>query len=59
MVIQNRYLQFDNIDIDEPNISSRCSRCGREFRTDPKPSERVDDVLMRIRAEFEAHKCQP
>lgn len=52
-----RYLQFDNIDMERPDIRSRCSRCGREFRAEPKPTERVDDVLLRMRAEFEAHKC--
>jgi hypothetical protein len=57
MVTENRYLQFDNIDMEKPDISARCSRCGQEFRAQPKPGERVDDVLLRIRAEFEAHKC--
>jgi hypothetical protein len=58
MVTQNRYLQFDNIDMEQNDISSRCSRCGQEFRAAPKPPERVDDVLLRIRAEFEAHQCR-
>ena len=58
MVTHNRYLQFDNIDMEKPDISSRCSRCGREFSAEPKPAERVDDVLLRIRTEFEAHECR-
>lgn len=58
MVTENRYLQFDNIDMEEPTISSRCSRCGREFKAEAKPAERVDDVLLRVRAEFEAHRCE-
>jgi hypothetical protein len=57
MVTHERYLQFDNIDMEEPDISARCSQCGQEFSAEPKPGERVDDVLLRIRAEFEAHKC--
>jgi hypothetical protein len=57
MTVQDRYLHFENIDIEKPDISSRCSCCGQEFRAEPKPGERVDDVLLRIRAEFEAHKC--
>jgi hypothetical protein len=57
MVTHERYLQFDNIDMEELDISARCSQCGQEFRAEPKPGERVDDVLLRIRAEFEAHKC--
>jgi hypothetical protein len=54
---QDRYLQFSNIDIQLPDISSQCSRCGQEFRAEPKPGERVDDVLLRIRVEFESHTC--
>jgi hypothetical protein len=57
MVTNERYLHFENIDMKKPDISSRCSRCGQEFPAEPKPGERVDDVLVRIRAEFEAHKC--
>lgn len=58
MTIQDRYLHFENIDIEKPDISSHCSRCGQEFRAEPKPAERVDDVLLRIRAEFEPHECR-
>lgn len=53
----DRYLHFDNIDMEQPDISSRCSECGQAFRGEPKPGERVDDVLLRIRAEFNAHGC--
>lgn len=58
MSTKNRYLQFDNIDMEKPDISSRCSGCGREFTAEPKVAERVDDVLLRLRAEFEAHNCR-
>jgi hypothetical protein len=58
MVTNERYLHFDNIDMDKPDISSRCSCCGQEFRAEPKPGERADDVLLRIRAQFEGHKCR-
>jgi hypothetical protein len=51
------HLHFQNIDMEKPDISSRCSRCGQEFSAEPKPAERVDDALLRIRTEFEAHKC--
>ena len=57
MYTVERYLQFDNIDMEQPYISSRCSQCGQEFRAEPKRGERVDDVLLRIRAEFNAHGC--
>jgi hypothetical protein len=54
----DRYLQFDNIDMEKPDISSRCSSCGWEFKAEPKVAERVDDLLLRVRAEFENHKCR-
>ena len=53
-----RYLHFDNIDMGQPYISSWCSWCGKTFCAEPKPGERVDDVLLRIRAEFNAHVCE-
>jgi hypothetical protein len=58
MTSSDRYLHFDNIDMDEPVISARCSRCSCEFAANPKAGERVDDVLLRIRDEFNAHECQ-
>lgn len=58
MTAADRYLHFDNIDMDKPDISSSCSRCGQTFTAEPKPGERVDDVLLRIRAEYDAHVCR-
>jgi hypothetical protein len=40
----DRYLRFDNIDMEQPDISSRCSVCGQTFKADPKLGERVDDA---------------
>jgi hypothetical protein len=57
MTMRDAYLDFDKIDMEEPEISSRCSRCGLVFRAEPEAGERVDDVLLRMRAEFEAHQC--
>jgi hypothetical protein len=57
MTTQDRYLHFDNIDMRRPDIHARCSHCGQEFSATPKASERVDDVVLRIRAEYDAHKC--
>ena len=36
MTTEDRYLHFDNIDLGEPEISSQCSQCGREFKASPK-----------------------
>ena len=57
MVSQNRYLHFENIDMKAPEIHSQCSQCGREFTAQVKAGERVDDVLLRIRDEFNTHLC--
>ena len=54
MTAQDRFLKFQNIDMAEPDIHAYCSRCGREFSATPKPNERVDDVLLRMRAEYDA-----
>lgn len=58
MTNPDRYLHFDNIDMNKPDISSQCSHCGLTFKVEPMPSERVDDVLLRIRAQFDAHLCR-
>ncbi len=51
-----RILQFKNLEQGEP-IESRCSVCGRLFIGEFRSRERTDDVLLRIRADFEAHDC--
>ncbi len=58
MVSQDRYLRFANIDMKDPDIHARCSQCGQDFSAVPKPNERVDDVLLRMRVEYNAHKCK-
>jgi hypothetical protein len=58
MTLGEEHLYFEHIDMEKANISSLCTRCGKQFSAEPKPGERVDDVLLRIRAEFEAHKCR-
>ena len=53
-----RYLHFDNIDLEQPDISSQCSQCGETFQAGPKLGEELDDVIFRIRAEYDAHECR-
>jgi hypothetical protein len=53
----DRYLHFDNLDIEHLPVTSRCSVCEKVFSAEVKPGERLDDVLLRIRAEFDAHEC--
>ena len=54
----DRYLHFDDIDMDWPDISSRCSQRGQTFNAEANAAERVDEVLLRIRANFNAHQCK-
>jgi hypothetical protein len=58
MITVDRDLHFDNIDMEKPDVSSRCSHCGQTFNAEPQSGERVDDVLLRIRAEFNSHQCR-
>jgi len=58
MQTSGRYLHFDNIDVDLPDITSRCSRCRQSFKAEPEPGEKVDDVLLRIRGQFNSHQCR-
>ena len=54
----DRSLQFDHIRQAE-QITARCSVCKREFTATPMANERTDDVILRLRAQFKAHNCQP
>jgi len=58
MITVDRYLHFDNIDMEQPEICSRCSYCGQTFKAEPRAGERVDDVLLRMRSAFNSHECQ-
>ncbi len=54
---KTRILQFENIEMEMPEIHAHCSQCNREFSGTPKPNERLDDLLLRMRAEFHTHEC--
>ena len=55
MLTAERYLHFDNIDMSGGQIVSCCIVCGMEFGDAPRPGEHVDELLLRIRASFDAH----
>ena len=58
LAMKERYLQFENLDMNGGEaIRAACTDCGRQFLGKPNPSDRIDDVLMRMRADFEAHIC--
>jgi hypothetical protein len=53
----NRTFQFfETIEQDKP-IRGTCSACSRLFTAEPNPGERTDDVLLRMRADFDQHDC--
>ena len=52
-----RTFQFlEKIEEGKP-IKGVCSVCSRLFIAESKPGERVDEVLLRMRADFDAHDC--
>ena len=57
MLTAERYLHFENLDISSALIVASCSLCGMEFSDAPRPGEHVGELLMRIRANFDAHDC--
>jgi hypothetical protein len=52
------YLHFGNLDMKSGiPVKGQCSVCGRPFVGTPKLGERIDEVLVRMRREFDAHNC--
>ena len=47
---------FETMEPGKP-IKGVCSVCSRLFIAEPKPGEQMDEVLLRMRAEFDAHDC--
>jgi hypothetical protein len=47
---------FETVEQGKP-IKGACSACSRLFIAEPKPGERTDEVLLRMRADFDAHDC--
>ena len=57
MASKEPYRNSDNIDIEKSDIHSCCKACGKEFTVTPRPGERIEDVLSRLRKEYDSHKC--
>jgi len=51
-----RELNFSTLKAGKP-VMARCSACKRVFVAKPHANERADDLLLKIRAEFDAHNC--
>ena len=47
---------FEKMEPGRP-IKGFCSACKKLFIAEPKPGEQMDEVLVRMRAEFDAHDC--
>ena len=58
MKLQKRYLHIDNFDLHLSALSSQCSECGQQFNGERREGEHIDDLLIRVKAEYEAHVCQ-
>jgi hypothetical protein len=57
MAKEPRYLQFSTLILGQP-VTARCSHCDRLFLEKPKHDrERTDEMLLRLRAEFDQHNC--
>lgn len=54
----DRYLNFEDIDVMHQFIASQCSQCGQTFDAELEPGEKMEDVLLRIHDEFDAHECR-
>jgi hypothetical protein len=35
-----------------------CAACGKQFEAEPQAGRQIDDQLLTVRAEFDAHECK-
>ncbi len=56
LTLLNPYLKFSNLELGK-RFTAWCSACGHEFIAEPRTGERDDVRILRMRAEFENHKC--
>jgi len=56
MTDSNRYLSFSNLQTGRP-VVAYCSVCDRRFEARPEADKRADDLILKVRADFDAHKC--
>jgi hypothetical protein len=47
---------FETMEQGKP-IKGACSACSKLFLAEPEPGEPVEQVLLRMRADFDAHDC--
>lgn len=56
MADAKKYLSFSNLETGQPVIAF-CSVCGMKFEQAPDPEKRTDELILKVRADFEAHQC--
>ena len=56
MAKEHRYLQFGNLEAGQL-VYAQCSACDRMFLARPANEDRIDDLILRVRDEFDAHRC--
>jgi hypothetical protein len=50
-------LSFHNLENGQAVVAF-CGACGKRFEAEPKPGKKIDDQLLAVRAEFDAHDCK-
>lgn len=56
MANPERSLSFSDLKNDTPVIAV-CGACGKKFESRPQAGKLIDDQLLMVRAEFDAHDC--
>lgn len=56
MTKESRALQFATMITGEP-LSARCSACHRVFIAIQRGTDRTDDLILKIKSEFNQHEC--
>ncbi|HEX4020615.1 MAG TPA: hypothetical protein VGG14_14330 [Candidatus Sulfotelmatobacter sp.] len=51
-----RDLSFSDLENDKAVIAF-CGACGKKFESRPQAGKLIDDQLLAVRAEFDAHDC--
>lgn len=57
MANPERSLSFSNLENNKAVIAV-CGACGRKFESEPQAGKQIDDQLLLVRAEFDAHDCK-
>jgi hypothetical protein len=56
MANRKRELEFTSMEPGQA-MTARCMACRRVFRAIPRIMEKADDIVLRIREQFDAHDC--